>query len=380
MSKKEKENKSQEMNPATKEKKKVLRQTDLPKVSLEEAIQVPEAIWSQFAGSSTQPIFVAQAVGISPSSSNWRLLCGAAIAYGLTEGGYNSKSISLTDLGKKVVAPTEENEDIYAKKEAAQLPLFFKMFYEKYGNGNKLPQDKVAENLLVSWGVPQADSKEAYSLIKRNGEYSGIIVSIKGNQYVNTATNQMLAGNDANDEAETGNIMLNEENSELPDSLLQKMNISAPKSNECYCPSQNNKVFISHGKNRVIVDQLKQLLEFGAFEPVVSVERETTAIPVPEKVFNDMRMCSAGLIHIDGERKCIDSEGVEHNLINENVLIEIGAAIALFNSKVILLCKKGINLPSNLQGLYRCEYDGEQLDYQATIKLLKTFSEFRKTL
>ncbi|MBE6586639.1 MAG: hypothetical protein E7645_09030 [Ruminococcaceae bacterium] len=64
--------------------------------------------------------------------------------------------------------------------------------------------------------------------------------------------------------------------------------------------------------------------------------------------------------------------------MNENVLIEIGAAIALFKNRVILLCKKGIQLPSNLQGLYRCEYEGEQLDYQATMKLLKTFSEFRK--
>ena len=138
------------------------------------------------------------------------------------------------------------------------------------------------------------------------------------------------------------------------------------------------KVFISHGKNRQIVDQLKQLLEFGAFEPIVSVERESTAISVPDKVFNDMRLCCSGIIHVEGERKLLDVEGNEHSLINENVLIEIGAAIALFKNRVILSCKKGTQLPSNLQGLYRCEYEGEQLDYQATMKLLKTFSEFRK--
>ena len=108
------------------------------------------------------------------------------------------------------------------------------------------------------------------------------------------------------------------------------------------------------------------------------MERESTAISVPDKVFNDMRLCSSGIIHIEGERKLLDTNGQVHSLINENVLIEIGAAIALFKNRVILLCKKGIQLPSNLQGLYRCEYDGEQLDYQATMKLLRTFSEFRK--
>ena len=49
-----------------------------------------------------------------------------------------------------------------------------------------------------------------------------------------------------------------------------------------------NRVFISHGKQKAIVGQIKELLTFGSFEPVVSVERESTAIPVPEKVFEDM--------------------------------------------------------------------------------------------
>lgn len=172
-----------------------------------------------------------------------------------------------------------------------------------------------------------------------------------------------------------------DETEELPPELLKSMNISANEQKpqiEQNLITANNNVFISHGKNKQIVDQLKQLLEFGAFVPIISVDRETTAIPVPDKVFNDMRQCSAGIIHIEGERKLLDQEGNEYNLINENVLIEIGAAIALFNNKVILLCKKGTNLPSNLQGLYRCEYEGDQLDYASTMKLLKTFSEFRK--
>ena len=45
----------------------------------------------------------------------------------------------------------------------------------------------------------------------------------------------------------------------------------------------------------------RELLAFGNFEPVVSVERESTAILVPEKVFEDMRSCGAGIMHVGGE-------------------------------------------------------------------------------
>jgi predicted nucleotide-binding protein len=72
----------------------------------------------------------------------------------------------------------------------------------------------------------------------------------------------------------------------------------------------------------------------------------------------------------------MDSEGNVHHKINENVLIEIGAALALYRRNVILLVQKGIHLPSNLQGLYLCYYEGEKLDGDATMKLLKACNEF----
>ena len=49
--------------------------------------------------------------------------------------------------------------------------------------------------------------------------------------------------------------------------------------------SEYRRVFISHGANRQIVGQLKELVQFGKFEPVVSVENETASKPVPDKVF-----------------------------------------------------------------------------------------------
>ena len=73
---------------------------------------------------------------------------------------------------------------------------------------------------------------------------------------------------------------------------------------------------------------------------------------------NDMRLCGAAIIHVEGERRLIDPETKEHFALNENVLIEIGAAMALYAERFILLVKEGVKLPSNLQGLFEVRYAG----------------------
>ena len=118
-------------------------------------------------------------------------------------------------------------------------------------------------------------------------------------------------------------------------------------------------------------------MTFGKFVPVVAEEHETTSKPVPEKVLDDMRSCCAGIIHVASEEELLDKTGAVHHRINENVLIEIGAAMALYGNNFILLVQRDVHLPSNLQGLYKCFYEGDKLDYEATMKLLKAFSEFK---
>lgn len=101
------------------------------------------------------------------------------------------------------------------------------------------------------------------------------------------------------------------------------------------------------------------------------------AKPVPDKVLDDMRSCGAAIVHVDVERKLVDVDGGEHEIVNQNVLIEIGAAMALYKRRFILIVERGVQLPSNLQGLYEVRYTGDQLDHEATMKLLKAFNDFR---
>lgn len=141
-------------------------------------------------------------------------------------------------------------------------------------------------------------------------------------------------------------------------------------------PQRVSKIFITHGKNDKILGHLKEIVSYGKHEPVVAIEHETGAKPVPQKVMDDMRDCQAAVIHVSAERKLYDRQGNEVSVLNENVLIEVGAAMALYGNRFVLLVEEGVNLPSNLQGLYECRYDGNELSVEATMKLLRAFSEF----
>ena len=144
-----------------------LSQTFCPLVSIKEILRIPQAIKDDYAGQPTSPLLVAESCGISPTSSNWRTLTGAAVAYGLTNGGYNSKNISLTELGERIVAPMVEGDDLVALRESIMKPTLFAEIYSTY-NGNKLPRNNIAYNILAKKGVSKEKQENTWQIIKDN--------------------------------------------------------------------------------------------------------------------------------------------------------------------------------------------------------------------
>src|SRR5437763_1601147 len=111
-------NRIQPMKPNTKAesastKRIYISQADVPKHSMEEVIGLAKALYENFNGESA-PHELANAMGISPTSSGWQSITGAAVAYGLTDGAYNAARIKLTDLAWRVVAPQDEGDDLRA--------------------------------------------------------------------------------------------------------------------------------------------------------------------------------------------------------------------------------------------------------------------------
>ena len=368
------------VSPKVEEKRVYFKQADFPQSPLQQAQRIAAALVENFAADSGSPPDVALSLGISPTSSGWSALTGASIAYGLTDGGINASVIKLTSLGRRLVAPEEEGEDVIARREAILKPRILREFFEKYRRA-KFPNDTIAVNVLKSLGLPGDRAGAAIEIIKANGNYAGIVRETPTGPFINLDTPGVPRPAATSELANSLGMphldsALVSSEGDLSSAATTIPSATAPVAVPAF-DAKANRVFITHGKQRAVVAQIKELLMFGSFEPVVSVERESTAIPVPEKVFEDMRSCGAGVLHVGAEGKYLDKDGNEHAKLNDNVLIEIGAAMALYGKRMILLVEKGVALPSNLQGLYRCEFEGDKLDYDSTMKLLKTFNQFR---
>lgn len=346
-----------------------------PQFSLEEALIIASAIQEKNAGKPMKRLLLADAINRKPTSTDFRDLLSSSYKYGLTNGTEKAEYISLTELGVKITRPKTPQGEVQAKQEAVLSSEIFKKILSHFKDG-KFPSGQFFENTLEQeFQVPRQYVKECISTLEKNGKFSGIIRQISGSPMV-MFENFSVAETSMSD---VGNGFSNEEEENHLDSNNDQIdeNPADPIKTSNQQQVTNNRVFISHGKNASIVNQLKEILKFGKLEPVVAEERETTSIPVPDKVFDEMRSCYAGIIHIEGEEKLLGADGKEQIALNQNVLIEIGAAMALYANNIILLVHKGTSLPSNLQGLYRCEYEGEKLDYESTMKLLKAFNEFK---
>lgn len=361
-------------NPKTDEdasKRSYVSQADVPAYGLQQALRVGQAIADSYGKSPTKPLRVAQAMDVLPGSSTFRMLCGASIAYGITDGGYNSDLISLTPLGRRIVAPTKEGDDVAAKREALLRPRVIREFLTRY-NESKLPSQVIAKNVLEEIGVPTERATDVFELLVDGAKALGFLRDVKGQTYVDLdSTAVPVAQPDVGERREP-------HDPEVPPTAAPE---GAPEDSQVPAAStrvrQTSRVFITHGRNKEIVGQLKEVLTFGKFTPVVAMEQETVSKPVSDKVMDEMRTCSAAIIHVGTEMRVLDADGKEHRMLNRNVLIEIGAALALYGRNFILLVEKGVTLPSNLQGLYEVRYEGEKLDYESTMKLLKAFNDFR---
>lgn len=353
-----------ELEPKPKAKRTRVSQSDVPRHSLREALTIAQAITDNFASQPTTPHQIAMALGISPTSSSWRTLTGAAGAYGLTNGAYSAVKIGLQELGRRATAPTEEGDDIKARAEAALKPKVFAEFFAKY-NRQKFPTDKIAINVLqYDFSVPVDRVQDVLETLNDNGKFVGFIHQTKTGPFVST---------DDLKPSPVTSMQSKPETTEEEQAVVEKELQPPPEVVKQSKAAEVFRVFISHGKDMNIVEQVKDVLDLYDIEYEVAVEEETTAIPVPQKVLMAMRRCEAGIMIVSVDDEAAASAGT----INNNVLIEIGAAFVLYDQKVVLLWDKRLKIPSNLQGLYRCEFEGDQLSFASGTKLAKAVKGFR---
>ena len=369
--------------PASAQKRSYLKQSDVPAASLDEALRLPASIFDHYAGKPSSPLQVAKALDIDPKGSQIRVISGAAIAFGLIEGGAQASTMSVTELARQILRPKQEGAELLAKRQAVLKPRIFGEFLRQY-DGNAFPRPDIALNVLEDLGVPREKASEVLERIDASARSVGFIEVIKGKNYVTLQGSAEEIVQPTREPDETPEV---DEDVEVPATEQRVPRSAAPPpvvqprgsalSAAIADDHRRRRVFITHGRNRDLVDPIKKLLEYGELEPVVSVDRQSVSKPVPEKVLDDMRGSGAAIIHVDADKTIIDQGGVEHVLLNPNVLIEIGAAMAFYGRRFILLVRDGVKLPSNLQGLYEVRYSGDTLDAHATIKLLEAIKDIK---
>jgi predicted nucleotide-binding protein len=354
-------------------------QEAVPSATLEEALRIPRAISENYGGRAASPLHVASAAGISPTSSTFRVLCGAALGYGLTTGSYSASEIGMTELSRRITRPLAEGDELPALREALLKPRVVREFLTRY-DGSKLPPANIAANVLGQLGVPDDRTGRAFAIITEGARQAGVLHEIKGVAFV-SLQGEPTNGNVSKPAAKTVSAPADDEGDEADERSAPRAGDSAAiptVAKRAESPAApNRRVFVTHGKNRSLLELLKNLLKFGELEAVISAERESVSLPVPDKVMNDMRSCAAAVIHVDDEQTLLDPTGEQVVVLNPNVLIEIGAAMALYGRRFILLVKDGTRLPSNLQGLYEVRYKGASLDGDTTVKLLSAINDIK---
>jgi hypothetical protein len=141
-----------------------VRQLDVPALPLDEALRVPQAIFEHYAGRPTTPLFVAKALTVDPKGSQFRLFTGAAIAFGLVEGGAQATQMTVTELAKRNLRPTDPEMTNVAMVEAALKPRIFSEFIRNY-DGNQFPRGDIAVNVLETMGVARDRAAEVFERI-----------------------------------------------------------------------------------------------------------------------------------------------------------------------------------------------------------------------
>ncbi len=147
--------------------------------SLDDALRVAQAIFDHYAGKPISPFQLGKALNLDPKGSQLKVLTGAAIAFGLIEGGAQAAAISVTDLARRILRPKEENADQAAKREATLKPRIFGDFLRQY-DSHPFPRQDIALNVLEEMGVPRPKTEEVLKRIDESARSVGFIEEIKG--------------------------------------------------------------------------------------------------------------------------------------------------------------------------------------------------------
>lgn len=339
-------------------------QADVPRHSIAEARRVAQVIEDHYGGRSASPLDVATSLDSTPSSSWFRTVTGAAVAYGLTEGAYNSSDIKLTALGRRLVAPMTEGDDHAALVEAVQRPRVMREFLAKYDR-KKLPPEAIARNVLAGLGVDKEATERTLKVILDSAETARILRKLKGDDWVDlrsgptTATEETVEEIDGEPVDDVDPITATAVRTTAADTTT-----AAPTAYRA-AATIPMKIFVAHGRSKKPLEQLKQVLNEWQVPFVVAIDEPNAGRPISEKVAELMKSCTAGIFIFTADDEFQDATGDPIFRPSQNVIYELGAASLLYGRKIVVFKESGVTFPSDFSDLGWIEFERDALDAKA---------------
>ena len=395
---------------------KVPEQFPFPRNSLKEALAVPRAIEHDNASKRYDTALLAKkSFNTTPRSSSFEVLLTSSERYGLTVGSSRAKAISLTAEGDAIVASSDESIRAANIRRALLTPKVFEEFFTRY-DGKILPSEEILKVVLEQeFQVPKPYVYECYEVLMKNIADYDLLIPFGDSRTVYLGKLMKQAGMpqppvveptaeqppveqppvdqppvDQTPVDQTPGVQTPvagpKKGDEKWGGLTGLLTTSGPPVPVATPPPEPAKidvkvprVFISHCKNKNILRQIKQMLDQGKVDRVISEEKETAATPLSDRVSGLMWDCNCAIINISADDEKKEEETLE---INENVIAEVWGAYLHYKKRVILVIDRRLKdkLPNSMQGLTAIFYEQNQISWTDGVRLQSALNEFRNQL
>ena len=166
-----------------------------PGHTLEKALVIITAISDKGGGKQMDRLLVADAIGRTPSSSEFKRLLSSSRAYGLTTGTEKADYVVPTELGLKIVKPLHPEEALLAKVQACLNVELLGRLWRQF-NKSKLPDQKFLKNTLErTYEMDAQQAEEFAELAVANAKFCGVLQDISGAKYIRLEEPSLTAAN-----------------------------------------------------------------------------------------------------------------------------------------------------------------------------------------
>ncbi len=346
---------------------------NFPKLTLEGTLVLPQKIQDEMGGKPMKRLLLAEALGMSPSSSNFRELLSSAYKYGLTEGTEKADHISLTTTGGAATQQADQSSRLRALRTAVLTPPVFGLLFRDYAN-KRLPSPEMLPKILhTQYQVPSDSAEECATNLSANGRYADIVRDIGGSPHIlldADLSKPKLSNEPPDEEASL--------QQEVPPSTPDIITAVPPPLSTLSSPNAGNApkpIFVGHGKNKAPLQQLQRLLTTFQIPHKVVIDEANLGRPIPQKVKDTIDECGSAILIFTRDEKFFDEAGNEIWRPSENVVHELGATSFVYGDRIVSFKKKGLHFPTNFQSIGYIEFEADDLQAR-TADLLKELIGF----